>query len=175
MQAAYVPTHMSQASAKNRVILSRVILSAVLICLLMAPILLMGYGPTEPSTYYDEPSGSGFAGKVLLMVPGKSEPNKSIERANYIGADGVIVGFDRWWDNVELYKEFLPQYRNAGLLISGKWGHHCEGPRYCTRFNPPIHDWALANQHKQMAIYPLTISRLARASKMLGLCAPFSR
>ena len=89
-----------------------------------------------------------------MMVP-INDPNVSIERANYIGADGlVITGFDsKWWENNESFKGYLQQFKDAGFPIAGKWGHHCEYENYCTRFNPAIHDWAITHQHGKMTSY----------------------
>lgn len=134
----------------------RLIVIAVLVPILAYPLLSgMHYSEHSTSSY---PSTSGFAGKVLLMVPPPLRfdnlefwINYSIERANYIGADGIKIMIDGWWDNVELYRNTLKKYKDAGFLIAGHWGHHCEYPRYCLGYNPPIQDWALTHQHKQMA------------------------
>lgn len=137
---------------------NRAILVGTLACLLAVPFLAgFLHNLSIPSAQYRD---AEFGGKVLLMVPPPNyygvpgaDPNTSIERLDYVGADGVILGFEKWWDNVELYRDTLRRYQDAGFLTAGMWGHHCEYLRYCPRFNPPIHDWAIAHQHKQMAIY----------------------
>lgn len=108
---------------------SRLILAIVLVCLLPIPLLLEPLcleGPSQESSYPLEPSNIGFAGKALLSVPppGKddiplSNPNVSIERANYIGADGIMITLERWWDDVDLYKNTLQRYKDAGFLVIG--------------------------------------------------------
>ncbi|MCK4443166.1 MAG: hypothetical protein KAW09_01385, partial [Thermoplasmata archaeon] len=112
-----------------------------------------GFDNVDTPYIYPPYEASSFAGKVLLTVasPGKphvplSDPNISIERADYIGADGIMITLEEWWNDVQLYKDTLQQYKDANLLVTGGWGHHCEYERYCPRFNPPIQDWALANQ-----------------------------
>ena len=81
---------------------SRVIPTVAVILVFVFPFYLeSNYGPSE-GLYPPSPSTTRFAGKVLVFVPPPisydlpgSDPNVSIERVNYIGADGIMMSFER--------------------------------------------------------------------------------